>query len=308
MQALDHVAPDVVREVRAGVVLHQVVQDGGDVVDRPGLLGDRCHRVQDVAGRIEGERLGAQSALRLQQPTHRIVAIAQAIAAAVADVSELAGPVVGVLAADAQRRGVRGRRATALTQPLDAAENLRLQAPRRVVLLLLRHLVGLRALDLAVQVVPLDLQGLHLIKHQAMHMARAVGQPGGGVTVGARGLDAVAQFVVAVLPDRRHRLAAWLALVVDQVVMVLGTRVAGGIVEPLQLDAGVPRIDEPAVAVVGVVVCLNVLSVQGTPGRPALAVHGLDVQRRAAPQEPPHRIELQLCERIAFVDLLQHAR
>ncbi|MNL18228.1 hypothetical protein D3C87_1393650 [compost metagenome] len=157
--------------MRAGVVLHQVVQDGGDVVDRPSLLGHRRHRVQDIAGRIEGEGLGAQSALRLQQPAHRVVAIAQAVAAAVTDVGELASPVVAVLAPDAERRGVGGRRATTLPQSLGAAESLGLQPPRGVVLLLLRHLVGLRALDLAVQVVPLDLQGLHVIEHQAVHMA-----------------------------------------------------------------------------------------------------------------------------------------
>ena len=39
MQPLDHVAAAVVLEVRACVVLHQVVQDRWDAVDRPSLPG-----------------------------------------------------------------------------------------------------------------------------------------------------------------------------------------------------------------------------------------------------------------------------
>lgn len=90
MDAAHHVAPAVVVEVRAGVVAQQVVQHRQDAVDLHPLAA-RCWllapppcalrlRVHQVAGRIKREGLAAQWAVRLQQPTHRVVAVVQVAA------------------------------------------------------------------------------------------------------------------------------------------------------------------------------------------------------------------------------------
>ncbi len=62
-------------------------------------------------------------------------------------------------------------------------------------------MVGLRAFNLAVQVVALECDGFNTVEQQTMHMATAVSEPFGARAVGARGRAAVAQHVVFVLPD-----------------------------------------------------------------------------------------------------------
>ncbi|MNZ99377.1 hypothetical protein D3C78_1186980 [compost metagenome] len=97
VQAFLEVAALVVAVVGADVVAQQVIEQlGRGIVVGP----TRCLRVQQVAGRIEGEGFFAADGLGSEQSTERIIAVAERAAPGVVDAGQLAGGVVPVVAHD----------------------------------------------------------------------------------------------------------------------------------------------------------------------------------------------------------------
>ncbi|MNV90798.1 hypothetical protein D3C71_1852210 [compost metagenome] len=95
VQAFLEVAALVVAVVGADVVAQQVIEQlGRGIVVGP----TRCLRVQQVAGRIEGEGFFAADGLGSEQSTQRIIAVAEGAAPGVVDAGQLAGGVMPVAA------------------------------------------------------------------------------------------------------------------------------------------------------------------------------------------------------------------
>ncbi len=95
------------------------------------------------------------------------------------------------------------------------------------------------------QVAALKMDQFAVIKHHAVHVARAVGQYGHAVPVRADRGDALVQRVELVPPDRHQRLLQ------APVVLVRAHHIARGVVEPLQAAVRVLGQNHAAVAIVG---------------------------------------------------------
>ncbi|MNL22383.1 hypothetical protein D3C87_1437280 [compost metagenome] len=95
VQTSDEVAAFVPLILGAGVLPEQVVHQpraagqatigGPSSMCRSSLIQARIGIVEQVAGRVEGERFAAQCAVRSEQPAHWVIAISQRAAPHVAD-------------------------------------------------------------------------------------------------------------------------------------------------------------------------------------------------------------------------------
>ncbi|KEZ02306.1 hypothetical protein GQ57_29985 [Burkholderia sp. MSh2] len=232
---MDEIAPRVVREMLSGILLQQIAQHLGHFRrqrtlrtyrTRPALRARRFNtcRIDDIARRIECEPLLARRTDRFEQPTDRIVAIVGQASAIVFNLHELAGCVVTVPALRQRRRCIRTLY-RALRQP-----------PGTIVCSALIDLARQGTQCLPMQIVTLDLNEFLAVQHHPVDVPGAVREPVDGMAVRPDCSDAVADFVVLVMPHETPARA-------EQVVSVM----LGRVLIPIQSTHQPDRVfaDEP---------------------------------------------------------------